>query len=74
MPDWDAVIAHTCHLTGWTWDYVEETLTVPRLKALHREWERHPPLPILFAAWVGVKPKEHGTAEELVERIKGLGG
>jgi len=44
-----------------------------RLKALHKEWEQHPPLPILFAAWAGVKPKEYGTSEELVERIQGMG-
>lgn len=71
-PDWSAIIAHVCHLTGWTWDYVEATLTMQRLKALHAEWERHPPMPLLFAAWLGVKPKEYGTPEELVERIRTL--
>jgi hypothetical protein len=37
-PDWDSIIAHICHLTGWTWDYVEDTLTVSRLNALYNEW------------------------------------
>ena len=69
----DAIIAHVCHLTGWTWDYCEDTLTVARLRALCAEWQRHPPLPLLFAAWLGVKPQESGTPEELVERIRGMG-
>jgi len=51
---------------------VENTLTVERLKALYREWQCHPPLPLLFAAWLGVKPKKYGTTEELVERIRGI--
>ena len=68
-PDWDRIIAHTCHMTGWTWDYVEEHMTMPRLKALHEEWRRHPPVPLMIAAYLGIKPQEEGTTEELLERI-----
>jgi hypothetical protein len=60
-------------MTGWTWDYVESTLTMPRLKALHAEWQRHPPVPLMIAAYLGIRPKEEGTAEELVERIRAMG-
>ncbi len=59
-------------MTGWTWDYVESTLTMPRLKALHEEWQRHPPVPILIAAWLGIKPKEEGTPGDLVDRIMAM--
>jgi hypothetical protein len=27
---------------------------------------------LLFAAWLGVKPQERGTHEELVERLSGM--
>ena len=57
-PDWDSIIAHVCHMTGWTWDYVESTLTVPRLKNLQEEWRRHPPVPLLLAAWLKRAPKK----------------
>lgn len=57
-------------MTGWTWDYVEDTITIPRLRALHEEWQRHPPVPLMLAACLGIRPKEEGTIEELVERIK----
>lgn len=71
-PDWDAIIAHVCHLTGWTWDYVEDTLTTPRLNALYEEWRLHPPLPLMIAAYLGIKPEVQGTPDELVERLKGV--
>lgn len=61
-------------MTGWTWDYVENNITMPRLRALHEEWQRHPPLPIMVAAYLGIKQKEEGTGEELVERIMGMQG
>lgn len=57
-------------MTSWTLDYTDATLTVAWLKALHEEWLRNQPVPVLFAAWLGVKPREYGTAEDLVERLK----
>lgn len=72
-PDWDRIIAHTCCMTGWTWDYVEDHIIVPRLKALHEQWRRYPPIPIMIAAALGMTPKEEGSGEELVERIMSLG-
>jgi len=52
---------------------VENTLTVPRLKALHAEWRLHPPLALMVAAYLGIKPEEQGTPDELVQRLQGLG-
>jgi hypothetical protein len=59
-------------MTGWTWDYVENHITIPRLKALHKEWQRHPPLALMVAGYLGIKPKEEGSVEELVERIRAI--
>ncbi len=66
------IVAHVCHMTGWTWDYVEDTLTVPRLKSLYVEWKKHPPIPILLAAFMGIKPVEKGEPSELVERLQAM--
>ena len=42
--DWggivDGLIAQICVATGWTWDYCEDALTMPRLKALAEEYGR----------------------------------
>jgi len=66
LPDWDAIIAHVCTCTGWSWDYAEETLTVPRLLALNAYWRSHPPAHLLLAAWLGVKPKTYENPEQLL--------
>lgn len=56
-------------MTGWTWDYVEETLTIPRLKSLQSEWQKHPPVPLLLAAVYGIKPEKQWTHAELLEQL-----
>jgi len=37
------LICHVCQATGWNWDYVEDHLTMPRLRALKRHWATSPP-------------------------------
>jgi len=59
-------------LTGWTWDYVEDTLTVSRLQALHKEWKRHPPLALMVAAYLGITPPEEKSGEELLQRLQAM--
>lgn len=43
-----------CANTGYTWDQAGK-LTIPRLKALMRYWQRHPPAHLLIAAFLGYK-------------------
>ncbi|MEI7669245.1 MAG: hypothetical protein WCJ33_04100 [Pseudomonadota bacterium] len=60
-------------MTGWNWDYVENTLTVERIMLLYAEWERNPPLTIMVAAFLGIKPKEQGKHEDFVNQIMASG-
>ena len=46
------MICHVCQATGWSWDYVEDQLTVPRLRALKRYWAQSPPPRHLLALLV----------------------
>ena len=56
-------------VTGWTWDYVWETMTFQKLEAFGRMWKKSPP-PHVSAAQVasmlkslfGAKDKESGPA------------
>lgn len=58
LPDWDAIIAEVVNfLPGTTPDYWEDALTVPRLEALREQWRLNPPPAVLFAAWVGYRPR-----------------
>jgi hypothetical protein len=43
--------------TGWTWDQVGR-LTVPRFKALARQWRKTPPLNRLLAAALGLRASD----------------
>jgi hypothetical protein len=36
---------------------------------LHEEWDRNPPLPLLFAAWLGIKKEKTGSHDELLSRL-----
>jgi hypothetical protein len=55
-----------------------DELTVPRLMALNRYWANHPPVHIMIAAYLGVKPREtrKNTEHDMRELIAmfGAGG
>lgn len=47
--------------TGWTWDYIDEYMTLPRAEALGALWATRPPLARAvagIAAALGVRPAE----------------
>lgn len=75
--DFGEVIAHVCASTGWTWDYVAEHVDLPRLEALTRYWEGHPPTHVMVAAYFGIKPTETPpttpTGEQDFSHLLGLG-
>lgn len=50
--------------TGWTWDYVEQEVDLPRLTALSGYWRRHPPMHIMVAAYLGVGDKPARERDE----------
>lgn len=54
--DWPALFAYVVAATGWTWDYIGEHLTLPRLYALQKHWTVYPPVHIMAAIWAGYKP------------------
>lgn len=61
--------------TGWTWEYIDDNMTIPRLQAMSDYWQEHPPLHQLVATFLGVKskaPKEQDNAS-LLELVGGGG-
>jgi hypothetical protein len=48
---------------GWTWDYVEWNVDLPRLRSLHKYWRRNPPIHVLVAAYMKYEPKEEVRTE-----------
>ena len=57
MTDWGEIYAHLVACTGWTWDYIAENVDLPRLESLNRYWDQFPPLHVMVASYLGLKPK-----------------
>lgn len=36
--------------TGWTWEYVDEEMTIPRIMGFRAVWKQTPPLRVALAA------------------------
>lgn len=47
----------TC-FPGWTFEYIDEHMTLPRYEAIVRYQRKHPPLHVLVASFLGVKDPE----------------
>lgn len=44
----------TC-FPGWTYEYIDDHVDIPRLRAINSYQRQHPPVHILVAAFMGVK-------------------
>lgn len=47
--------AYVAAATGWTWEYIGQCLTLPRLFALNRVWKKYPPVAVTAALFAGIK-------------------
>lgn len=54
-------------MTGWTWDYIDEYLTLPRLNALIDYWAQCPPMHITAALFAGIKPAKRAQPGEIIK-------
>ena len=54
---WGEIYAHLITVTGWTWEYIDEIMTLPRLSELSAYWYDHPPTHVIAAWSAGIKPK-----------------
>ena len=54
--------------TGWTWEYIDAHMDIPRLIAMNRHWRQHPPLQVMVQNYLGIKPapEPRHTAEASV--------
>lgn len=56
--------------TGWTWDYIDQSMTVPRVVALFKHFDKSPPLHAMVAAYLGVNTSSGGgKSQDLGELI-----
>jgi hypothetical protein len=83
--DWFGVYAGIIAATGWTWEYIDENMTLARLAALNEHWDRFPPthkaLARLCSAFLKEEPKhvaksdnKKGTLSDLMAMFGKSGG
>ena len=44
--------------TGWTYEHISRRVTMSQYNRLARYWSNHPPLHVMVAAYLGIKPEE----------------
>ena len=54
--------------TGWTWEYIGQCLTLPRVYAMVQYWKASPPVNEAVAAYLGIGDK--ATVEQPITDAK----
>ena len=71
---WGDIYAHLSMCLGWTYDYINEHMTLSRLAEYQGYWDNNPPTHQLVAAYMGfeAKDKSDGNAflAAIVEKAK----
>jgi hypothetical protein len=62
--DWAELYSHLIACTGWTWEYIDDHMTIPRLSAMTRYWNQNPPVHVLVAGYIGYEAPEDGRGRE----------
>ena len=44
-------------VTGWTWEYIDDHMTIPRLDEMTTYWKYQPPIHLMLASFFGIKEK-----------------
>lgn len=63
---WGELYALFCVETGWTWEYVDEEMTLPRCDGFVALWKQTPPLRTtlrIIAGALGMKAPESGATD-----------
>jgi hypothetical protein len=67
--------SHIIQATGWSWEYVRDHMTLPRLAEMNKYWASFPPVHIsagrIYHAITGTKPTPLSSAAE-AEPVKDL--
>ena len=58
--------------TGWSWEYVDDHMDIPRLLRMNRYWRLHPPLREMVQAYLGIEPDADGDRQDAGQDLNGL--
>lgn len=61
--NWGELYAHLIACTGLDWDTIGETFDLPRLAAMNAYWKDRPPVHLMVAAYLGIKPASQSSED-----------
>lgn len=50
--------------TGWSWEYIDTQMDIPRLFALKQYWAKNPPLREMVQAYLGIKTETRAVTNK----------
>lgn len=62
---WGELYAHLIACTGYTWEYIENNMDLPRLASMNAYWAKHPPLHLMIQHFMGIEAKSEFDEQPL---------
>jgi hypothetical protein len=62
--NWGDIYAHLITSTGWTFEYIDENMTLFRLAELSAYWKNHPPSHVCNAIMAGIKHSDSAANQD----------
>jgi hypothetical protein len=69
VTDWDSTYSYVIAATGWTWEYIDEFLTLPRLNALQKHWAKYPPVDVTAALHFPLKTNTGDRPRRKIDNV-----
>lgn len=66
---WGELYAHLSACFGWTYDYINDHMTLSRLEEIQRYWKKHPPTHQLAAAYMGYEYQDKQASSQFLAAI-----
>lgn len=67
--NWGDVYAHLSACCGWTYDYIDNHMTLSRLNEYRAYWSKHPPTHQLVAAYLGYEYQDKQSGSSFLAAI-----
>lgn len=66
---WGDIYAHLSACLGWTWDYIDNNMTMSRLEAYKKYWQKNPPTHQLVASYLGYEYQDKQAGSQFLAAI-----
>lgn len=66
---WGDIYAHLSACLGWTWDYIDNNMTMSRLDDYKNYWLKNPPVHQLVAAYLGYEYQDKQAGSQFLAAI-----